>query len=75
MDFTDLFSRMGTPKKVWSDNGTNFVGGFSEMKKSYQQLNESDLMRYSVKQGIEWRFNPPHASHMGGIWERLIRTM
>ena len=73
--FRRFVSRRGTPKKVWSDNGTNFVGGSSEMKKCYQQLNESDLMRYSVKQGIEWHFNPPHASHMGGIWERLIRTV
>ena len=32
-------------------------------------------MKYSVKQGIEWHFNPPHASHMGGIWEWLIRTV
>lgn len=22
--------------------------------------------------GTVWRFNPPHASHMGGMWERMI---
>ena len=60
---------------MWSDNGTNFVGGFSEMKRCYNQLNQSALMKYSVTQGIEWHFNPPHVSHMGGIWERLIRTV
>lgn len=21
---------------------------------------------------IVWKFNPPHASHVGGIWERMI---
>ena len=27
------------------------------------------------KQQIDWRFNPPGASHMGGVWERQIRTV
>jgi hypothetical protein len=28
-----------------------------------------------VQRGIEWHFNPPHSSHMGGVWERLIRSV
>ena len=23
---------------------------------------------------VEWKFNPPHSSHMGGVWERMIKT-
>ncbi|XP_071107555.1 uncharacterized protein [Haliotis cracherodii] len=32
---------------------------------------KSDLLKSSIK----WNFNPPSASHMGGIWERMIRTV
>ena len=59
----------GMPRQVWSDNGTYFTGGCSEMNRSYKQLHEDMLKDYGVEQGIEWKFNPPHASHMGGAWK------
>ena len=28
-----------------------------------------------VKSKVQWHFNPPHASHHGRSWERLIRSV
>lgn len=33
---------------------------------------ESQLQDFLQDRGCTWVFNPPHASHMGGVWERLI---
>ena len=65
-----FIARRGIPDKIWSDNGTNFVGGLSELR-----LCERQIKDFSLKQNIEWIFNPPGASRMGGVWERLIRTI
>lgn len=68
-------SRRGVPEEVRSDNGTNFVGAVAELKKEYARLDKSQLVAGARKKGIIWSFNPPHAPHFGGFWERLIRTV
>jgi hypothetical protein len=73
--FRRFISRRGIPSKVWSDNGSNFVGGSGELRKALKELDEAAILEYGVSQSIEWNFNPPTASHMGGVWERLIRTV
>ena len=27
------------------------------------------------QQEIKWLFNPPTASHMGGVWERIVQSV
>jgi hypothetical protein len=70
-----FISRRGPPEKIYSDNGTNFVGAKVELEKNLQQINELLVQRFCLKKKIDWTFNPPGASHMGGSWERMIRTV
>lgn len=50
------------PKVIRCDNGTNFVW----VAKNFQGR-KGEIPH--------WKFNPPLAPHMGGIWERMIRTV
>jgi hypothetical protein len=70
--FRRFISRRGFPVKVFSDNGTNFVGANTELKKALKELSQKDIETYALQRNIDWHFNPPLASHMGGAWERMI---
>ena len=67
-------SRRGRPEKIFSDNGTNLTAGEKELRESIQTWNQSHISRHCTQKGIAWHFNPPYASHMGGVWERLVRS-
>ncbi|XP_064622573.1 uncharacterized protein LOC135484816 [Lineus longissimus] len=68
-------ARRGVPKLIRSDNGTNFVGANRVLRESIAQWNESHrLKEYLLQNHIDWTFNTPTASNMGGVWERNIRT-
>ena len=71
-----FISRRGKPKKLVSDNGTNFVGAYRELGATLKEWNNKHTLRkFLLQEAIEWLFNPPAASHMGGAWERLIRSV
>nr|XP_055025104.1 uncharacterized protein LOC129414995 [Misgurnus anguillicaudatus] len=60
----------GPVKQLRSDRGTNFVGACHELLIP-SNINKK-VERFLTDQGCMWEFNPPHASHMGGAWERMI---
>ena len=59
---------------MYSDNGLNLVGGELELQKLIMQWNQGHISKHMSSNGIQWTFNPPYASHRGGVWERMIRT-
>ncbi|XP_054590105.1 uncharacterized protein [Nothobranchius furzeri] len=64
-----FFSIRGHAKQLRSDCGTNFTGAFKELKMDPGNKSVED---YLLEQKCTWVFNPPHSSHMGGAWERMI---
>ena len=69
-------ARRGYPTKFRSANGTNFVAAEKELKAAAQRWNDNPKVQdLFLRKTIEWEFNPPAASHMGGVWERQIRTV
>lgn len=51
------------------------MGGNKELSKALKEM-DSDLIQQKLCQfGTERIFNPPSSSHMGGVWERQIKTI
>ena len=70
-----FFALRGPASLLRCDRGTNFVGAKSELEDALREMNHDKVERYVRDQGCEWLFNPPHASHFGGAWERQIGTI
>ncbi|CAI2732197.1 unnamed protein product [Schistosoma spindalis] len=68
-------SRRGYSKEIFSDNGSNLVGAEHELRKCLQGWVQERIHSDLLKKGIDWHFNPPAASHWGGVWERMIRSV
>ena len=70
-----FFAIRGPVAKIRCDQGTNFVGGKSQLEDALLEMDQSRVQKFTAEQGCEWVFNPPHASHFGGVWERQIGTV
>ena len=57
--------------QMYSDRGTNFRSAATVLTKELRQINE-EAEDALARKGIIWEFNPPHAPHRGGVWERIV---
>ena len=55
-----------------SDRGTNFVGSTDYLSVDAINVEDGPIKDFMCRNRISWIFNPPHSSHMGGVWERMI---
>lgn len=62
----------GLAKEYRSDRETNFVGAVDPLQINAINVEDSPVKDYLYSRGTVWTFNPPHASYMGGVWERMI---
>lgn len=62
-----FIARRGRCSEIISDNGTNFSGANKYLRKIFQES--------AGKENIKWSFNPPSASHFGGLYEAGIKSV
>ena len=73
-----FINRRGKVRELRSDRGTNFVGARNELADALQELDHDRVQDFLRTKDCDWicfNFNVPASSHMGGVWERLIRTV
>ncbi|KAL1282348.1 hypothetical protein QQF64_001151 [Cirrhinus molitorella] len=69
-----FIARRGKPFELICDRGTNFRGGERELIEAFTEM-EPSIQEQLAKQKISFKFNPPHAPHFGGAWEREIKSV
>lgn len=67
-----FFAIRGPAKQLRSDCGTNFIGASKELNLDPAKPGHTSVEDYLREERCSWVFNPPHSSHMGGVWERMI---
>ena len=73
-----FLAERGPINQMRSDRGTNFVGAKRELKEALEEMDEDKVHNHLINKNCEWikfKINVPVASHMGGVWERQIRTV
>ena len=57
---------------------SDFVGAERELKEAFMELDEERISQFLLKENcdlVNFKMNVPSASHMGGVWERQIRSV
>lgn len=71
----NFINTRGAPRRIRSDNGTNFVGAAKELNNAVGDLDQNAIKRELTGRGIEWLFNSPANPEAGGCWERMVRSV
>ena len=72
-----FINRRGPIRTIKCDQGSNLVGAKNELERAMSSVDQSRVRHFLLERKcdlIEFQLNVPSASHMGGVWERQIRT-
>ncbi|XP_055708973.1 uncharacterized protein LOC129805225 [Phlebotomus papatasi] len=73
--FKRFVARRGLPAHIYSDNGTNLVGGEKELRRLLRNRQaQQELSDFASKLHVQWHFNTPGAPHQGGLWEAAVKS-
>ena len=73
-----FLARRGPVRVIRCDQGTNLLGARNELSEAVKEMNQTKVREFLISKECDWiefQTNVPSASHMGGIWERQIRTV
>ena len=74
-----FISRRGCPQKIFSDNGTNFIGTMGDLVKFKKLVCEKfgaqTLPKLTLELGLNWYTIPARAPNFGGLWEAAVKSM
>ena len=54
------------------------MGAKSKLENAVAEMDEARIHNFLLDRGCDWfefKMNSPSASHMGGVWERQIRSV
>ncbi|XP_069961860.1 uncharacterized protein [Bactrocera oleae] len=71
----NFVNRRGTPLRIRSDNGKNFVGADREAKRFKEVFDRVRLQSELSQKNIQWVFNSPFNPSEGGAWERMVQCV
>jgi hypothetical protein len=64
-----IVARRRNPEEIRSDNEGNFVSEENELRDCTNDWNQDKIIHQALLlKNIKWIFNPPSASHHGGVW-------
>lgn len=70
-------SRRGVPSEIYSDNGTNFIGGRNELAELRQLFlsegHNNMLQQFCSNLKMKWKTIPARSPHWGGLWESTVK--
>ena len=70
-----FMSIRGSPKKVYSDQGTQLRAADKELKEVITSTNERELKEFSANHSFDWEFCAPDAPWQNGCSEALIKSV
>lgn len=72
-------SRRGCPMKIYSDNGTNFIGAANSLNEIFRLFSGKEHManlgEFCGQREIEWLNIPARSPHVGGLWEACVKSV
>ena len=69
-----MTSRWGLIEVIYLDNGITLKSADKELKSLISLLDTDKINDSIANEEIQWHFNPPLASHFGGVHESMIKS-